>query len=80
MTPVLREQINDAKRLSQVLTAQFDALSEGQQPQHNLAMAESLTHRLTERLREIRMNQQLIQRVGPDERENATAWQYERPK
>ena len=80
MTPVLLDQINEAKRLSLVLTAQLEALARGQRLEHHTSMSETILNRLVGRLADIRMNAQLVRRSGPDEKENATGWQYEAPR
>jgi hypothetical protein len=78
LTPVVLEQIAEMKRLSQVLTAQCDALARGESPQHHLAMIDSLGGRVAERSRQVRMNLQLI-RGRPDVAGRGDAWIYERP-
>lgn len=76
LTPVVLEQIAEAKRLTQVLEAQWAALSRGESPQHHMAMAESLLARVHERCRSVRMNLQMVQGVA-DEKERGEGWIWE---
>lgn len=79
LTPVVLEQIAEAKRLTQVLEAQWAALARGESPQHHLAMIDSLVTRIQERSRAARMNVQMVQGAA-DLKHREESWIYQAPK